>query len=121
MIKPISKGNFASVYEGFDLKQNINVAIKVFNKAEISPQRLQMIHREYSIMSKINSPFIVEFYEFIDTKEYSFLIMECCKRSLGDYLRDCITLSEEETLDYIKQIMLGLEVLHLQHRVVHRE
>jgi serine/threonine protein kinase len=35
-IKPISKGAFASVYEGFDLKQNINVAIKAFSKREIS-------------------------------------------------------------------------------------
>lgn len=62
-IAMLGKGSFATVYEAYDRRLKVNVAVKVYEKKDLSmPERRIFIQNEIDIMANIGHPSIAKFY-----------------------------------------------------------
>ena len=76
--KVLGAGSFGKVF----LSENISdpsfkVAIKVLNKAKLK-DHLDSIREEVRILSNLDHPNIVKYYETYDDVKYMYLVMEYC-------------------------------------------
>jgi calcium-dependent protein kinase len=76
--KVLGAGSFGKVF----LSENIadpsfKVAIKVLNKAKLK-DNLEAIREEVRILTKLDHPNIVKYYETYDDSKYMYLVMEYC-------------------------------------------
>jgi hypothetical protein len=74
-----------------------------------------------SVMSKINHPNIMHLYEFMETGNNYYLVIQYCNNGdLESYLKKMGKLSEEEAVYFLMQIMNGFQELH-KNKVMHRD
>lgn len=76
--KVLGAGAFGKVF----LSENISdpsfkVAIKVLNKAKLK-ENIEAIREEVKILTKLDHPNIVKYYETYDDVKYMYLVMEYC-------------------------------------------
>lgn len=76
--KVLGAGSFGKVF----LSENIAdptflVAIKVLNKAKLK-DNIEAIKEEVRILTKLDHPNIVKYYETYDDMKYMYLVMEYC-------------------------------------------
>ena len=76
--KVLGAGSYGKVF----LSENIadpsfKVAIKVLNKAKLKDQ-LDSIKEEVKILTELDHPNIVKYYETYDDTKYIYLVMEYC-------------------------------------------
>ena len=55
------------------------VAIKVISKAKLSRLEIEAIREEVAILSTLDHPNIVKYYETYDDVKYLYLVMELCQ------------------------------------------
>ncbi|KAE8688793.1 CBL-interacting serine/threonine-protein kinase 11 [Hibiscus syriacus] len=73
-------GAFAKVYHARNVRTGQSVAIKVVNKKKLSNSSLMSnVKREIYIMSRLNHPYIVKFFEVLATKTKIYFVMELVK------------------------------------------
>jgi serine/threonine protein kinase len=73
----IGKGAYARVKLATHRKSGEPRAIKLYERYKlIDATRKQSLVREIRIMSRLDHPGIVKFYESIDTSDYVYLVME---------------------------------------------
>jgi len=78
----LGQGSFARVYEAFDKKTQLPVAVKVIDKREVPDQhRRKMIEEEIDILFKMEHPSIVKALRMIEDNKRIFIVMERC----GEY------------------------------------
>lgn len=122
IIKPISRGAFGSVYLAKKVATGDYYAIKALKKSDmIAKNQITNVKAERTIlMNQSSSPYVAKLFFSFQSKEYLYLVME--------YLNggDCATLvktlgglPEEWTRNYIAEVVLGLEYLHVRN-IVHR-
>lgn len=72
-------GSFGKVFVA-ENKQNRDhkVAIKVIAKAKLTNAEIEAIRQEVSILSTLDHPNIVKYYETYDDVKYIYLVMELC-------------------------------------------
>jgi len=58
--------------------KSLEVAIKVINKKEMSPEDLAEIMDEVSILQQLDHPNIVKYFETYDDVKYLYLVMQNC-------------------------------------------
>ena len=64
-------------------------------------------------MKNCENEHIVKLYEFIETKNSFYLVMEYCNGgNLEELIKKKIHLSELESINYLKQLLLGFRHLH---------
>ena len=99
-----------------------NVAIKVMNKQKLK-DHLDAIKEEVNILTKLDHPNIVKYYETYIDEKYIYLVMEYIG---GGELFEKIAqqknqvFSEEMAADYMKKLFGALHHMHSQ-KVVHRD
>lgn len=79
------------------------------------------ILKEVSIMRQLNHPNIVTLHEFLETRDYYFLILELL--SGGELFHQIVRLtyfSEDLSRHVILQVAKGIRYLHEEKGVVHR-
>lgn len=72
-------GAFGKVF----LSENIidpsfKVAIKIFNKSKLKSSTVQRIKEEVRILTTVDHPNIVKYYESYEDAKYMYLVMEYC-------------------------------------------
>lgn len=74
----MGSGSFGKVFKSFNKhNKDHEVAIKVLNKAKLS-NHLESIKEEVKILTHLDHPNIVKYYETYDDNKYIYLVMEYC-------------------------------------------
>lgn len=120
----LGQGSFAKVYEGFDKRNNMKVAIKVIDKRKVlEPKRRALIQTEINILSKMKHRNIAEFYRLIEDNKRLFIVMQLCGAlTLNHFCRQFNgkRLNEEQSYAVFSQIVKGVKYMH-EHNVAHRD
>lgn len=76
--KVLGAGSFGKVFLSHNISDpNFQVAIKVLNKAKLK-DNINAIKEEVRILTKLDHPNIVKYYETYDDIKYMYLVMEYC-------------------------------------------
>ena len=120
LISTFSGEGFSStVQSGIYTPTNTPVAIKCIDKKNVF--NLKAIEREINVMEKCFNPFIVQFYQKLESKSYVYIVQEFVPcGSLYDYILEH-KLSENRIREIFAQIVLGLDYLHNEANVAHRD
>jgi BR serine/threonine kinase len=98
-------------------------AIKIIRKSliEDQPDLAVKICREIALMKLLNHPHLLSLFEVCESAQHLYIILEYAEHGeLFDYLASHGSLSVEEGMSFFRQIIYGLEFLHL-HGICHRD
>ena len=127
--KEIGRGNFAVVYKATrDEGPNAEAkrfAIKCINKKQIANNSVlkRLLQTEVAIMNKINHPNVMHLFEYIETENNFYLVINYCnKGDIESFLkRNKIKyLKEKEVVKILTQIRNGFIELR-RYNVMHRD
>ena len=120
IIKNIGKGSYAKVI--LAMRARNYFAIKMIDKQFIEKmEKLDQVHTERHILSKLSHPNIIKLYETFHNKEKLYYVFEYAdKGDLKEYLNIYGTPSYTYSKFIIAEIVNGLEYLH-QNDIVHRD
>lgn len=117
-LKLIGEGSYAQVFKYKDPFYKKFFA-KKRAKSDLIPKELERFRFEYQTMAKLNSPYVLEVYNF-DEKENSY-IMECADLTLYGYIQDNNTkLTNIQRKYIVNQIFKVFEYIH-QVGLLHRD
>ncbi len=122
IIKRIGEGGMAIVYEGFDIKANRIVAIKVL-KDEIAndSQSVKRFINESKAVAMMSHPNIVRIYDVSVKDSLKYIVMEHIDGiTLKSYMSKKGALSLAETISYSEQILRALDHAH-NKGIIHRD
>ena len=114
--KEIGSGSFGRVFIGYHCKSSQKYAIKKIKKIKLIELGVEekYIYTEAKIMQSIQHPNILHSFDFIETKEnYYFVVEYCNEGNLSDYIgfhKESI-LCESEAVSFLKQILNGYKIL----------
>src|SRR4030043_1303720 len=121
----LGEGGFAQVYKAFDKQFQEYVALKFYNKGDQG--KYDVLH-EMKDSRKFSHPNIIRIQDafvvrFDHTGGHSFVQVGILEYANGGNLRDFIQSkpSEEKFIDVLSGILYGLEYLHNEKRIIHRD
>ncbi|KAJ0246458.1 Protein kinase domain-containing protein [Hirschfeldia incana] len=117
----LGSGSFAVVWLAKHRSSGLQVAIKEIDKKKLSPKVRDNLLKEISILSTIDHPNIIRFYEANETGDRIFLVLEYCSGGdLAEYINLHGKVSEPVAKHFMRQLALGLQVLQEKH-CIHRD
>ncbi|OZJ06282.1 hypothetical protein BZG36_00811 [Bifiguratus adelaidae] len=139
LLEKMGDGAFSNVYKAYDTVEKRKVAVKAVRKRDMSAsQRNRHLHpdikkrprateranilKEVQIMRTVDHPSIIKLYDFFETPDYYFLILELMEG--GELFHRIVHLtyfSEELSRHVIKQVAEGIRYLHEERGVIHRD
>ena len=109
-------------YRANDLKEQREVAIKIFDMKKCSEAEINKIKNELNIINKIDSKYSLKCYESFDTLSEMYIVYEYCHDNLFDKMKEFSR--KDSKIYYIKkifnQLMEVYKVLH-QNQIIIRE
>ena len=111
----LGSGFFGKVYKGVNKKDsNIQIAIKVVKKNGLSTDDLMILHRELSILSKLDCPNIVKYLENYEDENYIYICMELLQGGeSGDLMmKKGRPFNERELVSLTKNMLSALQHCH---------
>ncbi|MGE6630825.1 protein kinase domain-containing protein [Bacillus sp. NPDC077027] len=116
--KSIGTGSYATVHKYKDDYYNRHFVIKKAKKG-LTESELERFKREFEEMKKLNSPYVIEVYNFDDKKhEY---VMEYADETLDDHiLKRNGTMTVPERVSLVKQILRAFIYINSKG-VLHRD
>ncbi len=119
---PIGSGGWGIVYRGYHRALSMPVAIKMLkHDMAMEPLFLETFRREAQIIARLNHQNIVQIFDIDEIYRTIFIIMEFLEgEQLRTTLQRCGSLSVPQTVNYLKQILGGLQYAHDQS-IVHRD
>ncbi|KAF9330631.1 hypothetical protein BGZ91_000074 [Linnemannia elongata] len=138
LVEKMGDGAFSNVYKAYDTKMDRLVAVKVVRKFELNAHQNKHLHRdmkkkprvteranilkEVQIMRQLKHQGIVELYEFSESNEHYFLVLELAPG--GELFHRIVKLtyfSEDLTRHVIVQVAQAIRYLHEEKGVIHRD
>ncbi len=119
----IGSGAFGKVILGTHILTGEETAIKILDKKILnhSPEDLELVKKEISLLKLVKHKNIVQLYEIVQTPEYIFIVMEYCEgKGMMNYILSKKRLSELEALKYFQELINALFYLHSQN-IAHRD
>lgn len=119
----LGKGAFSVVISGTRKCDLQKVAIKTINRSKLASSRIgeDIIKKEVAILQKYTHPNILKLYDFIESTEYLYIVMEYIEGGdLFDRLQRRKSYSECIARDLCWQILQALKYLH-DRNIVHRD
>ncbi|EGR29198.1 protein kinase domain protein [Ichthyophthirius multifiliis] len=119
----IGKGSFAKVYMATKKSQNIQYAIKAFNKVFMASQHKgkQSLINEISIMRQLDSDHLIRLYEVYETSNSIYFVVDLLQGGeLLHRIREKGTINEKDLKVLIRNLILALNHLH-QKNIMHRD
>ncbi|ORX49732.1 Pkinase-domain-containing protein [Piromyces finnis] len=121
MIRTLGEGNFAKVKLAKHKITGAEVAIKIIDKTNMDPKKINKMYREVRILKMLHHPNIIKLYEVIETSHTVFLVMEhVSSGELYDYLVVHGKMKEKEARIKFRQILSAVSYCH-KKRVIHRD
>lgn len=116
----IGKGAYSCVYKGFNIKTDTFAAIKVIIKSDLKKVMIDRMNREISLMKNFDHENIVKMYDYADTPDKTYLILEYCSGGDLYQLLEKHRLPEFRAKSYTHQLAKGLEYLRSKN-ITHRD
>ena len=115
----LGRGFSSTVQAGTHIATGTPIAIKCIEKGDNVNSKL--VEKETSIMERCCNPFIVQIYQKFETESFIYIVQEYVRGgSLLQYINEN-TLSEERIKEIFAQIVIGLDYLHHDVKVIHRD
>lgn len=109
----LASGAFGTVIKSKDKETNNIVAVKVLSKEKYEKSALTQLRREVGVLKMSNHPNIVKFYDFYETEDKIYIIMEYIKNgTLRDYMDKNKSITEKEAKTIIYYLLQAVEYLH---------
>ena len=123
-ISVLGKGSFATVYEAYDKRLKMNVAVKVYEKKDQNqPDRKSFVQNEIDIMANVNHKYIAKYYRILEDAKAIYIIQEIGGEiSQSEYTRNGKNkkLAESDARVLFKQLVSSVKYLH-EFKVCHRD
>jgi len=120
----LGEGAFAIVRTAIQSTTGKFVAIKTYNKLKIvDKSKLKAISRESELIQKLDSPFVMKFFEKIENTRNIHLVMEYAgKFNLKTYVesKEGLALKPVDLQVMLRSIVKGLDSIHSAN-IVHRD
>lgn len=118
----IGKGGMGTIYYATDMMLNRDIALKVIHpQLTNNTQLMERFKIEAMTQARMNHPNIVTIFSFSKIDGDNIIAMEYIEgKNLKDLLIEKRILPLDEALDYLKQILKGLEYSHSRN-VIHRD
>ena len=124
LVQKIGQGQFGVVYKGVSIEDQKKVfAIKCILKKKLESNSMlsRLFQTEMSVMSKLHHPNIMHLFEFMETANNYYLVIQYCNNGdLETYLKKMGRLSEDEAVYFLMQIMNAFQTLH-RNKIMHRD
>ena len=125
IIRILGKGNYASAYlvskSTYGINQNY--VIKQIPLEDLSPSEKEEVKKEAELLSKINSDFVVKYFDSFEENNFLNIVMEYCEGGDLEQLikeRYKIPLNDNFIWKLFIQIVIGLAELH-NKKILHRD
>ena len=120
-IDEIDHGAFGKVIHVLEINKNLDLAVKVINKAGAGMQTIKKMKEEVQILKKLNHDNIVNFYGYSETNNQLLIKMEYIKYgTLSSWMKDHHKISENDASLIIRKVLSAVEYLHSMH-ICHRD
>lgn len=117
----LGKGGAGKVYLAKDLVENRMVAIKTSDPNSTMSNFKERFKMEAKILSKLDHPNIIKFYEYFQFEGIDMIAMEYVEGiSLDKKLSQHTSIDQTKALKYTQQILSALQAVH-SHKVYHRD
>lgn len=113
-VKILGKGAWAEVYLAVDERDKSQVAIKVIAKKLIkeTPKLEQLVKTEIKVLKSCKNDNVIRYIDSFQSERSVFICTEFCNGGdLEQYLDKKKTLSEDEAVVFLKQIINGFQVI----------
>jgi len=121
----LGKGAFATTCKAIHVHTNLPVAIKVVEKSSLSePNNQKRFDLEIFLLRNLHHPFIAKYFQLLEDSNFCFICMEYIENEdLYHHVNELSDkrLEEKEARYYFEQLILVLEYLHNEKKVVHRD
>lgn len=115
----LGRGAFSTVFRGVHTQLKLPVAIKVIQKTAFP---LDKFLRELEILKRLDHPFCITFYEYIEDEENYYLVMEYVKgSSLLQVLNTRGKFPEWMCRHFFCQMIAAIDYLHTELHIAHRD
>lgn len=120
----LGQGQFGVVYKGVLTNDPDKIfAIKSIEKSKLKGNSTlqRLFQTEMKVMSMIKHPNIMHLYEFMETQNNYYLVIDYCNNGdMEAHIKKLGKLSEEEAVYFLMQIMNGFQELH-KNTIMHRD
>ncbi|MBN1874986.1 MAG: protein kinase [Anaerolineae bacterium] len=122
----LGQGGMGSVYQAWDTRLNIPVALKeMLPQEELPPQLLedlrQQFQREAVILARLDHPHLVSVIDFFEEKGNAYLVMKYVEgENLDQRIERLGPLPEDEVVEIAAQMLDALSYCHSQG-IIHRD
>jgi serine/threonine protein kinase len=119
----IGSGSYSSVYKAIHKPTSKPVSIKVINKEFLNTERKKKgFFNEIEILKSLHHPFIVEFFDFFESPNHYYLVMEFIPNgNLHDLIKKRKIIHENHAKRLFLQIIAVLDYLHNIKHIIHRD
>ncbi|ORX98707.1 Pkinase-domain-containing protein [Basidiobolus meristosporus CBS 931.73] len=122
LLEKLGDGAFSDVYKAFDRVCQRFAAVKVVRKFQLNAVQRGNILKEVTIMRNINHCNVARLLDFKETKDFYFLVLELLEG--GELFHRIVKLtyfSEDLARHVITQVARGIQYLHDEKGVIHRD
>uniref|UniRef100_A0A673AWC8 non-specific serine/threonine protein kinase n=1 Tax=Sphaeramia orbicularis TaxID=375764 RepID=A0A673AWC8_9TELE len=128
IVQSLGRGSFGSVYLVQDTKDPDGDTLKVLKQipvGDLRPDETVRATQEAQLLSQLNHPSILSFYQsFLDRDAFCIITEYCQDRDLDWKLEELSragkSLPETQVIDWLIQLLLGLHYMH-DRRIIHRD
>lgn len=119
IVDQLGEGGMGSIFVGFDEKLQREVALKSIRSDRLDDDARVRLLYEARVLSQLEHPNICRIYDFIDSEEGDFLVLELVQgKTLRQALGEALPLSER--LDIAEQVARALIAAHSKG-IIHRD
>ncbi|EGR27882.1 protein kinase domain protein [Ichthyophthirius multifiliis] len=119
----IGKGSFAKVYLASKKENNVQYAIKAFNKEFMSSQHKgkESLINEISVMRNLSNEHLINLYEVYETTNSIYFVVDILNGGeLLNRVKDKGSIGEDDIRELMKKLLLALQYLHSKN-IMHRD